>query len=235
MRVVRALIALFDIDGTLVSCGGAGRRSMERAFLDVVGRSDVADFGFGGMTDRAIARIGLSAGGALDRGDEHDERTIDAFLERYLGFLAEEVPRSPMYRVLPGVLEILDAMSARERVVVGLGTGNLVRGARIKLDRAGIYERFRFGGFGSDHEDRASLLAIGAARGAEEVDHRLDECDVVVIGDTPRDVIAARAIGARCVAVATGGYDEDELSAAGADVVFADLTHDDVLAAIVGR
>jgi phosphoglycolate phosphatase-like HAD superfamily hydrolase len=202
----RPTVVLFDIDGTLVTCGGAGRLAMERAFRDAIGERTVADFGFGGMTDRAIAREGLRRGGV-----DADEATLDTFLERYLGYLAQELPRSRGYRVLEGVSALLDALErelASERALaLGLGTGNLVRGAQLKLEPGGLWHRFGFGGYGTDHEDRATLLAIGARRGAERLGLSADRVDVVIVGDTPRDVVAAHAIGARCVAVATGAYD----------------------------
>lgn len=217
-----ATVVLFDIDGTLVTCGGAGRLAMERAFRDLVGDRSVTDFGFGGMTDRAIAREGLGRAG-LDA----DEATLDAFLERYLGYLAEELPRSHGYRVLEGVTRLLDDLEAERdarRLALGLGTGNLVRGAQLKLERGGLWQRFGFGGYGSDHEDRAELLAVGARRGAAQLGLAPREVRVVIVGDTPRDIAAAHAIGARCVAVATGAHDAAALGAHRPSCVYASLS-----------
>jgi phosphoglycolate phosphatase-like HAD superfamily hydrolase len=207
-------VVLFDIDGTLVTCGGAGRRAMERAFVDAVGDASVADFGFGGMTDRAIARQGL-----VRAGRSPTEEQLDALLERYLGYLADELPRSPGYRVLAGVERVLDALdverTAGAPIAVGLGTGNLVRGARLKLEPGGLWERFGFGGYGSDDEDRPRLLETGARRGAGALGIARETARVVIVGDTPRDVHAAHAIGAVCVAVASGTYDLAALAACG--------------------
>jgi phosphoglycolate phosphatase len=200
-------VLLFDIDGTLIDTGGAGRRSMERAFDRVTGRPDAcAHFGFDGMTDRAIVRKGL---GALDK--PTDDRAIDLVLGAYLEALAHEVPASPQYTTHPGVELVLDRAARHPHIATGLGTGNVQDGARIKLERARLFERFSFGGFGCDHEDRAELLRIGAERGARRLGQDKRACRLVVIGDTPRDVEAARAIGAECLALATGRFSLEDL------------------------
>jgi phosphoglycolate phosphatase-like HAD superfamily hydrolase len=216
---VKPTVVLFDIDGTLVSCGGAGRRALVAALSELHGPGDVLDFSFGGLTDRAIVRAGLRAAGVPD-----DSAAIDRVIERYLVLLPAQVEASPGYRVMPGVMELLGALGGRSMLAVGLGTGNVRPGAHAKLARAGLAERFRFGGFGCDDEDRAELCAAGARRGAAELGVPRDECRVVIIGDTPRDIAAAHAIGAECVAVATGDHGEAELAAAGADHTVADLS-----------
>lgn len=223
----RPTIALFDIDGTLVSCGGAGRRAMDRAFADAGAPPASTEFDFGGMTDVAIARQGLRIAGLSD-----DEGAIASLLDRYLAFLHEEVPRSVGYQVLPGVREIVDRLLALGSIAVGLGTGNLARGAELKLVPGGLHDRFAFGGFGSDHEERPSLLRIGAERGAARVGRALSECRVIVIGDTPRDVSAAHAIGAECIAVATGRHRTDALTPA--ELVLEDLRDPRAYAWIAG-
>jgi phosphoglycolate phosphatase-like HAD superfamily hydrolase len=219
MAAVRPTVLLFDIDGTLIASGGAGRRAMEGAFARHTGRSDAcAHFRFDGMTDRAIVRTGLLA---VER--RADEAEIDAVIALYLELLAGEVVASSSYRTHPGVLEVLDCAAGVPGFAIGLGTGNVRDGARIKLDRVGIFDRFAFGGFGCDHEDRAELLRVGAARGAHLLGLSPERCRVVVIGDTPRDVAAARAIGAESLAVATGHYGPDDLAAAGPTRVCASL------------
>lgn len=204
--VARPTIALFDIDGTLVTCGGAGRTAMERAFGDVLGRADVGTFSYGGMTDRAIVRAA-----ARNAGKDDDDATLDRVLARYLAHLEAELARAEHFRVLRGVHTLLDALAAHSHVAVGLGTGNLEVGAQLKLGHGRIAERFAFGGFGSDHEDRGRLLAAGAHRGAAHLGAHPGAARVVVIGDTPRDIAAARAIGAHVIAVATGGFAAHEL------------------------
>jgi phosphoglycolate phosphatase-like HAD superfamily hydrolase len=222
-------ILLFDIDGTLVSTGGAGRRAMVAALHELTGRDDVFEgTSFAGMTDRAIVRHGLRAAG-------HDDSAaaIDRVLDRYVALLEHEVPKSEGYRVLPGVTAVLDALEKTERVAIGLGTGNVKRGAEAKLTRGEIHRRFTFGGFGCDHEDRAELLRLGAKRGAEILGAPLDMCRVVVIGDTPKDVAAAVAIGAACIGVGTGGFAPSTLVALGATSAFATLAEEPVLAALL--
>jgi phosphoglycolate phosphatase-like HAD superfamily hydrolase len=206
---VQPTILLFDLDGTLVDTGGAGRRAIERAFAERHGRPDAcASIRFSGMTDRAIVREALRAIDARD-----DDASIDALLATYVGLLEGEVRRSERYRVLEGVVAMLDACAARARTALGLGTGNVREGAATKLGRASLFERFAFGGFGCDAEDRAELLSVGASRGAAWLGEPLDACRVVVIGDTPKDIAAAHAIGAECLAVATGTFGEDALRA----------------------
>jgi phosphoglycolate phosphatase-like HAD superfamily hydrolase len=116
-------------------------------------------------------------------------------------------------RVHDGILRALDLAEARPEVALGLGTGNMREGARIKLGHAGIYHRFSFGGFGDDSIDRPAILAAGARRGAAQLGLLLPDCRVVVVGDTPKDIAAAQAIGADCVAVATGMHSVAELEA----------------------
>ncbi|HEV7734999.1 MAG TPA: HAD family hydrolase [Candidatus Binatia bacterium] len=229
--VVRPTVLLFDIDGTLVSAGGAGRRAIERAFTTHLGTGgDVfADVMFAGMTDPLIVRTGL---GIVGRDVAPD--LVEAILATYLEALADELPRADQYKLYPGVPELLASVGGRPRVAVGLGTGNLEQGARIKLARGGIDGHFAFGGFGSDHEERAEIIRIGAARGAAALGERRDDCRVVVIGDSLRDVDAALAAGAECVAVATSSTSPDELRRAGATRVVPDLTVPDVLPALLG-
>jgi phosphoglycolate phosphatase-like HAD superfamily hydrolase len=226
---LRPTVLLFDVDGTLILTGGAGRRSMERAFRAVTGTPDVfRDFRFGGMTDLGIVRAGLERVGR-----PFEEAIVEEVLDTYLSILPTEVESAPDYRVLPGVYETLDRVSDREGIVVGLGTGNVEPGARIKLGRGELSARFEFGGFGSDAEDRAELLTRGAQRGAKALGADPAECRVVVIGDTPRDIIAAAAMGAECVAIATGGWTTEELRAHGPKAAFEGLADAAVLSAIL--
>lgn len=222
-------VLLFDVDGTLVSTGGAGRRAMARAFEEVCGCSEALEgISLGGMTDRLILRTALrKLGRALD------EALFDAIVAAYLRHLEQEVPRSPRYRVMPHVHEVLAGVD-RPHVAIGLGTGNVRRGAEIKLRRAALADRFRFGGFGEDAEDRAELLRTGVRRGAEALGVSPDGCRAVVIGDTPRDIQAAAAIDAACVAVATGGHDVASLRAAGPALVVESLADPRVLPALLG-
>lgn len=227
--VSRPTVLLFDIDGTLILTGGAGRRAMERAFADVTGRRDAcAHMSFGGMTDRAIAREGLVA---VDR--EPTPEAIDAVLDAYIARLEREVVASPKYEIMPGVVETLAWLAPIPRIAIGLGTGNIKRGAYTKLTRGALHDAFAFGGFGCDHENRAELLRVGAMRGAAQLGLTMDACRVVVIGDTPKDVAAALAIGAECIGVGTGGVDPAELARLGAHHAFATLEDPRSRAALV--
>jgi phosphoglycolate phosphatase-like HAD superfamily hydrolase len=206
-------ILLFDVDGTLVTSGGVGRRAIEQAFERRHGRRDVVSFSYAGMTDKAIVRGGLLA---LDKGFASEaalQAEIDATIAFYLRVLEEEAATRGGIRVHGGILRALDLAEARPEVALGLGTGNMREGARIKLSHAGIYHRFSFGGFGDDSIDRPEILAAGARRGAAQLGFPLQACRVVVIGDTPKDIAAAQAIGAACVAVATGMHSVAELEA----------------------
>lgn len=228
---VRPAIYLFDIDGTLVSTGGAGRRAIERAFERLYRQRDAcAGISFAGMTDRAIARAGLTAIGA-----PASEQEIDALLNAYLGVLADEVDNAREYRVHQGIERAVEAALGRGACAVGLGTGNIREGARLKLGRVGLFDRFSFGGFGCDHEDRAELLRIGASRGASILGVPASECRVVVIGDTPKDVAAAKAIGAESIAVATGFCSSEALAACSPTHIFPDLAAPGALKALLGN
>jgi phosphoglycolate phosphatase-like HAD superfamily hydrolase len=221
-------ILLFDIDGTLLHAGGAGRRAVARVFGEHFARREVFDdVRFHGMTDRAIVRGGLARAGLAV-----DEAAIDAVCAAYLAALADEVPRSAGFRIMPGAAGLLDALAGRAGLAVGLGTGNLREGARIKLEHARLSHHIAFGGFGCDAEDRAALLRIGAERGARHLGAELGDCRIVVIGDTPKDVAAAQAIGAESLTVETSGFAAAELRAAGATWAFPDLAAEGVLAAL---
>jgi phosphoglycolate phosphatase len=216
-------LVLFDIDGTLVLTGGAGRRALERAFADVAGRAASLDgIPFAGRTDRRIVADMLERIGAGAR--LGDAVWLERLRETYCRFLEEELGAAdrPGRLVLPGVRELLDALAAREDATVALLTGNFEDGARIKLSHFGLWRYFAWGAFGDAVEDRNALLPIALdlarARGLAFPPDR-----IFIVGDTPLDVACARAGGVRAVAVATGGFDAALLAAAGADVVFEDL------------
>lgn len=228
---LRPTVLLFDIDGTLITTGGAGRRAIRRAFAELYGRADACDhFRFGGMTDQAIARQGLEA-----IGEPVTPQSVAALLSVYVDALEHEVRQvsDAEYRVLPGMREAVDEGHARG-FAVGLGTGNVRAGAMVKLGRVGLAHRFDFGGFGDDHESRPELIRRGAERGVERLAALPGDVRVVVIGDTPKDVDAARAIGAECVAVATGGFSVDALRDAGATWAFPDLSVPGALEVVLG-
>lgn len=200
-------LILFDIDGTLIATGGAG----ERAFSEVCR----AEFGvlngtlrlhFAGRTDPSIVR---------DFFTHHDiEPSLEnfkRFFDRYV-FHLEHLMGKLDGRVLPGVHSWLAALGARTPTpLLGLLTGNISLGARIKLGHFGLWERFQTGAFGDDHEDRNQIARVAHARARSRLGDDLRGDEIAVIGDTPRDIECARAIGAKVLAVATGSYTLDEL------------------------
>jgi phosphoglycolate phosphatase len=219
---VKPTVLLFDVDGTLVTTCGAGRRAVERAFESRHGSKEVLAFSFGGMTDKAIVRAGLLALGLTFADDAALEREMAATLDSYLEILADEVRRTHI-RIHDGMLRAMDMADARANVALGLGTGNIRRGAAIKLGCVGIFDRFSFGGFGDDSIDRPALLMAGARRGAEKLGIPIEDCRIVIVGDTPKDVSAAKAIGAESIAVATGMHDVADLRGCDPTAVFATL------------
>jgi len=212
-------VLLFDVDGTLVHAGGAGRRSLERAMRAEFGEVDGALRGLrlDGMTDRLIVRELVVA-----LGRAFEEELCDRVLEAYVEVLRDEIG-GPGYEVLPGVTPLLEALSAGG-AVLGLCTGNVPEGARIKLARGGLDRFFEWGpdaiaGFADDGEARELLVRAALDRASRRLGRPLDPGDLLVIGDTPRDVSAARVHGVPVLGVATGRYRADELRAAGAQVV----------------
>jgi phosphoglycolate phosphatase len=228
-----APLLLFDIDGTLISAGGAGRRAVERAFAHHFGPeaarrpSSLGGLRLDGLTDRLIVRLVMQGMGL-----PFDDPTCDRVLESYLGFLETEI-LGPGYRVLPGVERVLATLAA-EGAVLGLCTGNLAAGARIKLGRGGLDRFFGFGeedvnGFAHDGEAREQIVAAALRRAAARLGRGVLPHEALVIGDTPRDVEAARAVGVPVLAVATGRFGAAELAAAGADQVVESLERPEAL------
>lgn len=212
---------LFDLDGTLLRTGGAGMQAMEQAFTEVMGwRNPLAGVSPAGRTDPSIAHeISWKF-----RGRDMAPAELERVFGRYLELLGQVLADAPGFRVLPGIREFLEQAKTWPDTWVGLGTGNLEQGAYLKLDRAGLKEYFPFGGFGSDAVDRVQMLRIAVERGQALRGQPLDSRQVIVVGDTPHDVAAGKAIGARTVAVATGPFSPAQLAASGAGVVLEDFT-----------
>jgi phosphoglycolate phosphatase-like HAD superfamily hydrolase len=209
----RPTVMLFDLDGTLVATSGAGRAAIDAAFEALHDRADAcAGFSLAGMTDKAIIRRALR-----DIGQPDSDAAVAAVLARYLDLLDGTLKKAKGFRVLDGVVGLLDLLSNFDGIAVGLGTGNVRAGAQRKLGRAQLWHRFAFGGFGDDHESRPELIRIAAQRGAEALRAPLSVCKVVVIGDTVLDVAAARANGFQSLAVASGPVPRAELDAARPD------------------
>jgi len=210
-------LLLFDIDGTILLSGGAATRAANRAFKKIYGIPNVMEgIKPDGKTDPIILREMFYK--SLERGFLPEE-AITVFKE-YLIFLQEEIVDSQGFRIMPGIPEILQTLSEREDVILGIATGNIEEGAWIKLMRAGLDSYFKFGGFGSDSEDRGQLIRTAIERGKTLVSHNGEFEKIFVIGDTPFDIVHGREAGARTVAVATGSYSAYDLDMYNPDHLF---------------
>ena len=208
------MIYLFDIDGTLIAAHGAGRRAFERALVEACDlRDGLAGIKLDGKTDPLILHEAFAAAGRPAPTDDDRARVFAA----YLTHLDAELTGGE-YQILPGVERALAHLEGLG-VHLGLQTGNLEAGARRKLEQGRLWHRFSFGGYGSDAHAREELVAIAIERGHTHARRRVPMDDIWVLGDTPRDIQAAHASGARAVGVATGSFSEAELRTAGADLV----------------
>jgi phosphoglycolate phosphatase-like HAD superfamily hydrolase len=216
---MRKRLLLWDIDGTLLHTGRAGIFSMITAARELFGtHDDLEDIEFAGKTDRAIIRDVLAR-----HKQPTDEQNMQRFAARYLDGLPAELPRRDGY-VLPGIVELLTRLKERPRIVLGLLTGNLERGAKMKLDHYRLWQFFEFGAFADDHHDRNELGAFARERAREKHGHDFDAADIDVIGDTGHDIACGKAFGARTIAVATGTWPRERLAAAQPDFLFDDLS-----------
>ncbi len=211
------VLYLFDIDGTLLLSGGAGARALNVVFERRYGLRGAMDSVCpGGKTDPLIL-VEIFAN-HFDRNPTEQE--IDEILAEYIPCLHTALESSERFRLMPGVVEILDFLAGEDHVHLAVATGNTRSGARAKLEHARLWERFPQGGFGDDSADRAALVqtAIDRSRAHAGIDFASDR--IVVVGDTPRDVSAARSCGVRVLTVATGTADRATLEAAEPDAVF---------------
>lgn len=215
-------LILFDIDGTLVLTGRAGMRAMNRAVADLV-RSDNPMEGvqFAGRTDWSILDDILRK-----HGHAMDPALLERLRDRYVRHLAEEIEHTGtgVKDVMPGIRPLLDTLDRREDTWLGLLTGNFVEGARIKLEYFDLWKYFPCGAFGGDAHSRNDLVPIARERARACGVPEVEPANVLVVGDTPNDVECALVAGATPVAVATGSYSVEDLRAAGANIVFEDLS-----------
>jgi phosphoglycolate phosphatase len=210
---------LFDVDGTLISTGGAGTRSWRWAFGKLHGiPADIGEFSEAGMTDPVVARRTFRS----VIGREPDEREMARLLAAYLGRLPTEVETSESYQVLPGAEELIRRL-CEGGLLLGIVTGALEAAAHIKLSRAQLNRFFSFGGYGSDSDDRTELTRRAIERAGSILRRMLAPERVYVVGDTPKDIDAAHGVGAVAVGVASGHYSTEALSLAGADIVVPSL------------
>jgi len=210
---------LFDIDGTLLTTGGAGAASWRLAFDELYGiPADIGKFTDSGMTDPDVGRKTFEA--VLNRKPERKEFT--RLLERRLHYLHKTVAESKDYKVLAGVEELLPKL-IDDGYLLGLVTGNVEAAAHIKLHRAQLNRFFSFGGYGSDSTDRGELTKIALERATLVYGEPLTAAQAIAVGDTPHDVEGAHAAGIVCVGVGSNNFTVEQLRAAGADYVVASL------------
>jgi phosphoglycolate phosphatase-like HAD superfamily hydrolase len=216
--MVPRTLLLWDVDGTLLNAGGAGMRALASALQRVFGiHGSINDIDFAGRTDRWIMRQIFAMFGLPST-----EENLARLAEGYVAALPHELADRGV-RLLPGIPALLDAAVARGDIALGLLTGNLRQGAEVKLGSRNLWRYFPFGAFADDAEERNDLgpYALRRAR----IHHRVEFAPVNtwVIGDTPHDIVGARAFGARALAVATGRHSAAELQARNPDAVFDDL------------
>lgn len=226
-------LVLLDVDGTLVQCAGAGRRSLERAVREHCQQpgGDLTPLRLDGSTDRLIVRHALRL-----LGHEMDAPSCDRILERYVELLEPELA-DPGYHVLPGVAAALTALRDRQ-TAHGLCTGNVREGARLKLRRGGLDGFFDWGvdavgGFADDGEVRTRIVEAAIRRGAAQ-HGPIPPAEVLVVGDTPLDVQAGHEAGCAVLGVATGRYGKEDLLAAGANHVVETLETPEALRLLLG-
>ena len=212
---------LFDLDWTVIYTGGAGIVALNYAFEQCF-QIPQAMKGISpdGKTDPAIIREMIKV--HLGRAPQNGE--IEELSRMYVEHLHVAVPASPGYRIMPGIPELLENLSKRVDVVIGLGTGNLEAGAQAKLARTTLAPYFKFGGYANDSEIRPDLLRAGVRRGEVLAGGPVSPRQVTVIGDNFRDIEAGQAIGAVTVGVASGPMKLDELASYKPDLLFQDLS-----------
>jgi phosphoglycolate phosphatase len=212
-------LVLFDVDGTLISTGGAGERAFARVFATQFGLPNGTQrVSFAGRTDLSIVRDVF-----LDHGIEPTPGNFEKFFGAYVFFLDHLLPQLPG-GAQPGVWEWLSGLRALSPPpVAGLLTGNIRLGAEIKLRRFSLWDQFETGGFGDDHVDRNHIAELARKRGEALLDAPLRDQEVLVVGDTPLDIACARHIGARVLAVATGRHTLEQLQQHDPDWAVTDL------------
>jgi phosphoglycolate phosphatase len=213
-------LVLFDVDGTLVHTGGAGVKAFARVFATEFGAADGLDrLKFAGRTDPSLVREFFGIHG-IPATDENFAR----FFDRYV-FWLDHILGTSRTEACPGVREMLSGLKTLAQPPrLGLLTGNIRLGAEIKLRHFDLWKEFETGAFGDDHENRDRIAAVARERGRRVLGNNLRGDDILVVGDTPFDIRCGRAIGAKVLAVATGGATLEELKRQGPDFAVGDLT-----------
>jgi phosphoglycolate phosphatase-like HAD superfamily hydrolase len=214
------LLYLFDIDGTLITSGGAGETSYREAVAQFCGSlAPLEGINFAGNTDTGLARSVLVAAGM-----EPTQETIMALHDTYLEILIQRIHQH-QGSILPGIIQLLDRLKERSECVLALLTGNLAAGAELKLTHYGVWHYFDFGAYADDHHERNRLGPVAVSRAFEAHGEEFTPDRIYVIGDTPRDIECGKAFGAKTVAVATGKYSREDLASHHPDFLFQDLSN----------
>ncbi len=222
-------LVLFDIDSTLINTGGAGVEALKIVSKQRFGvGDDLSGIEIAGRTDSGIVRQILAKHEIPATDDE-----LQRFFDSYIELLARQL-RVCEGRVLPGIVEILARLESQPHITLGLLTGNLARGAQLKLEYYGLWKYFPFGAFADDHHDRNELGAVACARAQAHSGSQFSPSSVDVIGDTEHDVACGKAIGARTIAVATGSRSREDLAMSKPDFLFDDLSQTDEVIAKLG-
>jgi phosphoglycolate phosphatase len=229
MTKMQKRLLLFDIDGTLIHSGGAGVHALRRTLAERFGIEDnLTDIEIAGMTDSGIV-ISILKKHNIAVTNEN----VSAYLDGYAHHLSLELPRREG-KLLPGILELLEKLRARPNVVLALLTGNISRGAQLKLEHYGVWHFFEFGAFADDHHDRNQLGPFARSRAKEKHGREFSPEEIDVIGDTPRDIACGKAFGARTIAVATGTWSRAELAEHEPDFLIDDFSDVDGLIDTLG-
>jgi phosphoglycolate phosphatase len=210
-------LLIWDIDGTLISTEGVGRRAMERAFLELYGvENALKEINMAGMLDSVILK-------QLYEFFSINEADPGIFYEKYTKFLEDELDKLGDSLVLPGAKALLESLKNRRGFFNAIGTGNIEKGARIKLIYANLYGFFRVGGFGDEEMERWELIKKAIVNASEYYGIKFKNEHICIIGDTPKDMECGKILGVKTIGVATGSYSMDELSSHGAHYVFENL------------
>jgi phosphoglycolate phosphatase len=219
-------LVLFDIDSTLINSGGAGVLALKLATKKRFGTDDdLTGVEIAGRTDSGIVRQILAKHGTQSTDEE-----LRGFFDTYIELLSQQLPIGKGH-VLPGITELLERLESRPHITLGLLTGNLARGAQLKLEHYGLWKYFPFGAFADDHHDRNELGVVACARALEHTGWQFAPSSADVIGDTEHDIACGKAIGARTIAVATGSRPRERLAESEPDFLFDDFSQtNDVIA-----
>jgi phosphoglycolate phosphatase len=214
-----ARLILWDIDSTLVNTGAAGQYALVRATIEWFGgEGDLGGVEIAGRTDRAIAHQILEK-----YGKPLTDENVAAFLDRYVALLPDELAKRNG-RVLPGIRELLEDLARQSDKTLGLLTGNLRRGAQLKLEYYQLWQFFRFGAFADDHHDRNELGPRAVTRAIAHAGCQFSPEQIDVVGDTGHDIACGKAFGARTIAVATGSWSRERLEKYEPDFLFDDFS-----------